>query len=74
MKYNDNELFQVDDDFLNIRKKSESFNNFCDWAMVRLQVLIEESMLGEDWFSYENKQMRKYRQKAIEFYREKRGK
>jgi hypothetical protein len=46
---------------------------FCDWAMVRLQVLVEESMIGDDWFSYENKQMRTYRQKAIEFYREKRG-
>lgn len=74
MKYNDYELFEADEVFLNTKKKAESFNMFCDWAMVRLQVLIEESMNGADWFSYEKKQMRKYRQKAIEFYREKRGK
>jgi len=74
MKYNDLELFEVDQEWLDIKKKSESFNNFCDWAMVRLQVLIEESILGDDWFSYENKELRKYREKAIEFYRKKRGK
>jgi hypothetical protein len=74
MKYNDLELFEVDEEWLDIKKKSESFNDFCDWAMVRLQVLVEESMVGNDWFSYENKRMRTYRQDAIEFYREKRGK
>lgn len=74
MKYNDLEMFEIDEFELNIKKKSESFNLFCDWAMVRLQVLIEESMKGLDWFEYEIKELRKYREKAIEFYREKGGK
>lgn len=73
MKYNDFELFEVDEVFLNTKKKAESFNAFCNYAIERLTELIEESMNGADWFSYEKKQMRKYRQKAIEFYREKRG-
>lgn len=73
MKYNDNELFEADEVFLNTKKKAESFNSFCDYAIERLNELIEQSMEGE-WFTYEKKQMRKYRQKAIEFYRNKRGK
>lgn len=74
MRYNDLELFEIDEFELDIKKKSESFNNFCDWAMVRLKVLIEESVQLPNWMDDDVKHLRNYRIKAIAFYGNKKGK
>jgi len=74
MRYNDLELFDIEEYELNIKKKSESLNNFCDWAVTRLKVLIELSTKEENWMDEDIKFLRTYRAKAISFYEQKKGK
>jgi len=74
MRYNDLELFDIEEYELNIKKKSESFNNFCDWAVTRLKVLIELSTKEQNWMDEDIKFLRNYRNKAISFYEQKKGK
>jgi len=68
MRYNDEELFNISNGFLDILKKSLGFNSFCRWASERLQYLIEESTKQENWMDADINHLRNYRIKAIKFY------
>jgi len=69
MRYIDSELFDINEYELYELKENYSFFDFCEWAIVRMQVLIEESTRLENWMDADIKHLRNYRIKAIDFYR-----
>lgn len=73
MRYSDNELFELDNNSLNSLKAQLRFNEFCEWAMERLQYLITASTERNDWMESSVAHLRNYRIKAIKFYQQKKG-
>ena len=73
MRYSDTELFKMEAQSLNTKKHVYSFNQFCEWAIERLQELIEESTKLENWMDAEVAHLRNYRIRAIRFYEQKVG-
>lgn len=74
MRYNDQELFNISDESLEHYKETMSFNFFCDWAIVRLSYLVEQSTTLPNWMDTDVTHLRTYRMKAVKFYEQKRGK
>jgi hypothetical protein len=73
MRYSDKELFELDNNQLNSLKEQLRFNEFCLWAIGRLQYLIEDSTHCSDWMRNDINHLRNYRLKAIKFYEQKKG-
>lgn len=73
MRYNDEQLFHLDNKSLNELKAQLRFNEFCIWAISRLNYLIEESTNQVGWMSTDINHLRNYRAKAVQFYEQKRG-
>lgn len=73
MRYTDNELFELDNNQLNSLKAQLRFNEFCEWAMERLQYLITASTERNDWMESSVAHLRNYRIKSIRFYQQKKG-
>lgn len=73
MRYSDEELFELPTETLNEIKNSLIFNEFCKWAINRLNYLIEEAVKG-NWIEPDVRHLLNYRMKAIKFYQEKIGK
>lgn len=73
MRYSDEELFELDSNSLNSLKAQLRFNEFCEWAMERLQCLITASTELNDWMESSVAHLRNYRMKAIKFYQQKKG-
>lgn len=74
MRYTDCELFDHPSKVLDGIKRKMTFNQFCKWAIFRLNVLVIESTKQKDWLRSDINHLRNYRTKAAEFYRKKDGK
>lgn len=74
MRYSDTELFDMTkeewSEFIQTPMRPIVFFDLC---IDRLQNLIIESTKQEDWMTAKKNHLRTYRQKAVEFYREKIG-
>lgn len=74
MRYSDEQLWKISKKDLDELKRLLSFHDFCEWAIERLQELIEESTKLENWMDAEVAHLRNYRIKSILFYQQKAGK
>lgn len=65
------ELWDFPESTLNTHKIKMTMNDFCNWSVKRLAVLVAESVDSPDWMKPDNVGLRTYRVKAMKFYEEK---
>lgn len=73
MRYSDEELFGCKQEELSGLKKTLTFNDFCEYAIKRLDYLICKSMDNQEWAAPYNKHLINYRIKARKFYQAKKA-